>query len=338
MLKSSLYLTDLNPNVDSGLNHQLWGIVNALMLGEYTSRNVMITGFYPHYNIPKTINLYYLINIDETNKKLKEIGLNTSIIPYDSQIPWTRTAYPNPVFNKFKDIPGVKRFHDMIEALRGEDHIRYVDIWTVFVWPLMYPYDNDPYLSNKAIKIFTCLIPSPMIKIEVLKELHNIYPMKKSENIYFAMHLRLEDDWVDHLTKKYNHPDNIYFGYTEEKFIETIYSEITTLIDNNFCGEGNEDIKIYLATGLHLTENRNRNILARLEERYPERFVYHTSSKIEWDKVFEHIDTCRELEGYIDLHICLGAQKIICSKLSSFSSSIKYVFDYKGKECYQYSS
>lgn len=47
----SVYLTNPNPKNVYGLNHQLWCIANALMIGEYTDRNIMVNGFYPDYNI-----------------------------------------------------------------------------------------------------------------------------------------------------------------------------------------------------------------------------------------------------------------------------------------------
>jgi len=329
MLRGNIYLIDVNPvrggKHGNGLNHQLWCVVNALMIGEYTSRNIMVSGFYPDYNLDNKMNICNIIDIDKTNEKLQEGGFNVRLLPYDSQLPWTRTAYPNPVFNKFVKIEPAKRFHSMIEALRNEEHIRYVDLWSSFVWPIMNPYGYNNELVAKATTMFLSIVPSSMIRFIVSERSVNL------TDEYDVIHLRLEDDWMIHITETL---ENIHNGKTIEDCTKDIYQEILGIIDEKLSDTENNDI--YIATGLNNGENINKYILEDLEEKYPGRLVYKTQKTCDWSKIFPNAGPCRDIEAYLDLLICLDGKRFIGGVLSSFSSSLKHCFRNQGKPFYQY--
>ena len=324
MLRSNIYLTDVNPKIGNGLNHQLWCIVDALMIGEYASRNIMVTGLYPDYDSRIKLNLSNIIDIDRTNDELQKHGFSARLLPYDSEIPWTTTAYTNPVFNKFVSMEPNVRFYKMIEALEAESHIRYVNLWTTFVWPFMAPYGNVIELHQKAIQVFKCLTPSPMIRFIVNQRL------KQLKSDYYVVHLRLEDDWIRFITQDYK--NNIHYGKTEEDCTRDIYNDIVSLIDQHMPG----DNEIYIATGLNNGENKNKYILDELKEKYPNRLAFKDGKTCEWSEIFPGFDPCREIEGYIDLHVCLHGKIFIGSVMSSFSTSLKYCYDIENKPVYQY--
>lgn len=326
---SGIYLTNPNAGINYGLNHQLWCIVDALMIGHYTGRDIMVSGFYPDYNNDYKINLCNILDIDETNEELSYVGINSKLIPYNSRITWIRSKFPNPVFRQeFVKIPGKERFFGMIEKLKTESEY-YIDLYTSFVWPLMTPYDHDPELSEQATKIFLALMPSSLIQLCVTQRLEelNIF---SDEKVYYSIHLRLEDDWVNHMTKIYKLSK--HFGKEKETFSKEIFNEIIgyiNMLDNN---------KIFVATGLGKDEHMNNYMLTELDKLFPNRICVSHHKACDWDWIFPGITNAREIEGYIDFLICLDSKKFISSFYSSFSVSLKYCLKLLGVEYYTYNA
>jgi hypothetical protein len=311
------YLIDLNPNCNYGLNHQLWCIADALIIAHYVNRKVMVRGFYPDYNNRYQIDLSNIINIEETNNNLLKKGFRTSILPFNKNIEWNLSRYPNPVYNdNFTNIYTDNKFDIMIEKLKEEKE-GYIDLYTCFVWPLMLPYNYRQDYVKEVISIFLCLEPSALIKCCVQKRLQEV-GIQNSEK-YNAIHLRMEDDWVTHLTSNYKH--NFHYGKTFELYTQEMIHQVCEKIQ---WLNGN---KLFTATGLKKSENQNNYILDDLNEKFPS-LVYAKNKMCSWKEVFSGVNEAREIEGYIDFLICLNAEQVIASYYSSFSVSLKYCREY----------
>ena len=321
------YLTDLNPTTWYGLNHELWCLVDGLMICNETGRNLMTRGFYPDYNSKFTVDLNIIIDITETNKKLKENGFSCKIAPFDETVIWERSKYSNPVYNSnFCNLQGRDRFFKMTSALK-EEKGDYLDLFTTFVWPLMHPYDYDKELTERAIKLFLCLCPSALIKLCVEKRKEQLNLSEK----YDAVHLRIEDDWMNHLTIHYKH--NPHFGKTFEACSNDIFRQVVDKIRLQFSDQN----PTFIATGLIKTENVNNSKISELKTQFGEkRIIVGIKKMCNWEKIFPSVGCAREIEGFIDFLICLNSEKAIVSSHSSFSVCLKYLRDYQKKETFVY--
>lgn len=320
-MQKKRYLTNLNTRQNYGLNHELWCIVDALMIGESTERNIMVTGFYPDYNSKFTIDLNEIIDMGATNKALLSQGFSVQLEHFDKRIVWTRTKYQNPVYLHFDHIKGKERFLTMVEALKGEDGIENVDLFTSFVWPIPWAFGHDQNLMNTATRMFLCLTPSSFIQDCVKKR--KTFLGLQDEN-YVAVHLRLEDDWVTHLTLQYK--GTPHFGKTEESFSKEMFDSI---VDHLKKMDEGVDQKIFLATGLGKTLQKNNFLIREMQSSFgPERVRVCQEKAFEWKDKYKEIGDAREIEGYIDFLLCLNAKRAILATYSSFSVSLKYCRDF----------
>lgn len=311
------YLTNLNTCQNYGLNHELWCIVDALMIGESTERNIMVTGFYPDYNSKFTIDLNEVIDIQHTNENLLKNGFSVQLQPYDKDINWVSTKYKNPVFGHFDSIKGKQRYLTMIEALKQEDS-QNIDLFTTFVWPIPWAFGHDKELMDKATQMFLCLSPSQFIE-SCVKERVNFLNLADS---YFVIHLRLEDDWVTHLTSKYK--GTCHFGKTEESFSHEMFDSIINILKKQ---NDSEEI-IFLATGLGKTSHKNNHMIQNMKEIFGDHRIKACKQGVTvWKEKYPGIGDARELEGYIDFLICLKAKRAILATHSSFSVSLKFCRD-----------
>ena len=73
-----------------------------------------------------------------------------------------------------------------------------------------------------------------------------------------------------------------------------------------------------------------------MKEKYPNRLVFKEEYTCEWSEIFPGIGPCREIEGYIDFQICLHGKLFIGSRMSSFSTSLRYCYSIENKPVYQY--
>lgn len=324
----SLYLTDLNPGRNYGLNHELWCIVTAIMIGDNTNRDIMVSGFYPDYNSDYKVDLNRIIDISKTNENFRKLGVKSKLVPFRENIPWVMTKDQNPVFKP--DICGLwgkERFYRVIEKLNFEEQYMYINLYTTFVWPIMGTFGLDDELCERAIRIFLCIEPSTMVKLFVEQKMSEL---ELGDN-YYSLHMRLEDDWINHLTT-WDGTSNK--GKTFEELSENFYNEIIGLIDTHMDMEDN---KIFVATGLLKNENRNNNLLIDLEKKYPGKITYSSNSTENLAVCFPLAKSCREIEGFIDFLICTKSKKCILSTHSSFSVSLSYVLPFLDKETLKYS-
>ena len=322
MTERPLYLTDLNPQTHYGLNHELYCIVDALMIGHFTGRDIMTTGFYPDYNGPVTIPLSDVLDLEETNRKLREMGILSKLHDFAPLETWTDSQYINPVFRpEFLKLPGNRRFTEMISALLNEKAAKEprVNLWTTFVWPFMTPFDYDPLLTKISVQIFCCLTLSEKMEQGVKTRLARTIG---SDQSYYVCHLRLEDDWVNHLSTVLENPHR---GNSFEDISRSIFQEIVTYIENE-C----QDKKIFIATGLGKSEQRNNFYLDKLQEMFPDRLFIDRKTYQNWGEIYPGVKFGRELEGLIDYTICQRAEKLILAWYSSFSVSLKYFCAEKG--------
>lgn len=326
--EKKVYHTNLNPINNNGLNHQLFGIVDGLMIANFCNRDLCHNEFSPDYNLSLKIPLRDVIDVDYLNLMLKKMGFVSQIIPYDRGQTWVETKYTNPVYRReFLQFRGAERFHRMIEALLQEEN-HYMYLYTSFVFPIPEAFGNDIPLTNMAVSISKLLIPSPKMQklVDARKELLEL------GDSYHCIHLRLEDDWVIHLTEKLE--TSIHRGKTREGFSREIFDSIVKIIREKF----NDGKKIFVATGLGKSENVNDYLLEELFKLFPERIAVVYGKACIWDEHYPGIGPARELEGFIDFSICQQAESAILASYSSFSISLRMSFNYDLKPNFSYAA
>ncbi|MEX0597954.1 MAG: hypothetical protein WD512_15805, partial [Candidatus Paceibacterota bacterium] len=240
------------------------------------------------------------------------------LVEYDPNIEWIKGQFLNPLSNQdFINLPEPSRWITMILVLKAERE-KYINLESCFVWPLMHPYASNKDMCKLSIQIFLSLVPSNMIKLCVQQK------RRRMTKNYCGVHMRLEDDWINHLMK-YNLDKNF------EELSDKIFTEITESmkridIDKDF----------FIATSLGKNKNRNNYYLEKLKDIFPNRI--HIFDKVcEWKEIYPEIIEAREIEGYIDFHMCLNADILILSNLSSFSQSLEFCFNELGKPYHKYS-
>jgi hypothetical protein len=318
-----LYLTNLNPRLDYGLNHQLWCIVKGLMIGHYVGRDIVVNGFFPDYNHHYHIPIEQIIDIDKTNERLIKAGFNSKIVINDLNIEWKQSKYQNPFLSEFVNHDWNKRFVNMIHALKKEskENENYnLDILTTFIWPVMYYFRDNQILHNQLINIFCQLVFSTTIQ-NIVKQTKIDCGLDNLE--YHSCHMRLENDWVEHITKKYN-INNKHLGKPKEEYSQEIFEIIFSYIKNT-------DKKIFIATGLGKSDQENNFLLEKLLKIFPSKICISKNLDC-WKNLFPGTKFGRELNGLIDLIICLDSKQYLGGCYSSFSETIKLVFNYNHKK------
>jgi len=318
-----LYLTDLNPEQSNDLCKELWGMVISIMIGEYTLRDVMFTGFYLDYNSNYKIDLETIINIPKTNQNLKEIFINTNIIPFDKKINWDVSKFIRPAMrNDVFRLNGQERFNKIINNLKSEPQHKFLDLYQTFFYPPLSVFGHDIDLCKKAKQILFSIEPSNFIKALVNDKINDMELGKE----FFSLHMRLEDDWINNLVEK----DETFNNRTFASVTFLLYNRITEAIDKL-----PKNGKIFIASELGRKMNKNNYLLIDLIKKYPGRITLFEETLI-LQEIFPLTQYCREIEDYIEFLICLKSKKCILNSRSIFAENLKYSFEILDKEYIEY--
>lgn len=333
------FLVNLNPVNGSGLFNQMITLVNSIIVGNYTGRDIVIWGFCANYNDNhNTIPLHKVFDISHINSMLISYNLPVKIMDYedfDHNIRWKRCAAVDLIFDKTS--PTTKNnFFGMIEILK-DNKDKYLHPNRMFsLFDVIY--NKNIYLTDRNNKLIkSMIIPSQDQQLNI-NDNHQLcdYMIKLSNNILFdlkfhpsfyeiinfcksiysldnygSIHFRLEDDMIksivgDDQTKIKNYSEVIFSRYLIE--IKKIFKP--------------NDV-IYISTHLCKSNNYNNNKLYELKKLYPKIVFIETNL---WRKEFPYIDEGREIDAIIDYLICRDSHSFICFEGSTFSNTLRDFF------------
>jgi hypothetical protein len=314
--EKNLYLTHLNKKLHFGLFNQLWGILNALILAHYAKRDLMISGFYPDYNNNYSIDISCILDIEKVNSYLQSIDMTCKIVPYDNNIIWRKTQFPDMIFDLYKyKYERESKLDSFIRMIKFDDVFPNVDLISTFSCPIMCGFIDDERILVLSNKIKQCLIPNEMI----LKCINERCPTES----YNSIHLRLEDDWLKHLRR------------LDAEFSRSVFDRIVKMIQLHM----NDGKKIFISTGLGKSSHMNNFLLDEFVELFPKRIVICYDRARDWKELYSGITEGREIEAFIDYNICLKSDKFIGASGSTFSLNLidirnntkspSYVVDYE---------
>jgi hypothetical protein len=345
------YCVVLNGCVSSGMTHQLWGIVNALIIGHYVGRNVVFPGYHVSYNSKKTIHIHELFDIDHINKFISDStnlgGFKSQILPYPTEgehRQWVESKYPDALMHdEWSKLKPQHRLMTMIARFCEEEHnIQNVKMISFFINPVNYYFGAIPCLYYDSLQMILNMRPCKKI-MDIVDDIKS----KIGEN-YYAVHLRLEDDWIKYITtfKK----ENDRYGQTFEEASTDMFNRYVKCLEEILSEMKEQDnIKIYIATSLEKYPNKNNNFIDDLCKKF--KGVCMRPSVIPWQTVFpttiDEIDNgihhlqfggyennnlndsdknCRDLEAIIDFEMCKGASGFVGLIKSNFSFAIHEIF------------
>ena len=136
-------------------------------------------------------------------------------------------------------------------------------------------------------------------------------------NKFSAIHLRIEDDIIFH------RPDK---NVPEREYGEKIKNNYVSYINKNFV----RDEVIYLSTFLLKGLNKYNYLPMILRNDHPN-MKYWKKPEYYWRNDFKDLSEGREIDALIDYLICLSANRFLGFDGSTFSETIKYYFEFYGK-------
>jgi hypothetical protein len=291
------YLMNLNTAKFCGLCNQLWTLVNGLMVGRYVGRNICTTGLFPERKDERTIPLSTIFDLHQFNNVLTRLGFSIQLTD-NINVPWK----PSPTAPK-DDGSLLQRL-----ANYSKDTDEYLKCPFLFTYPLLSYYPDDS-TRDIIMSIFNEL----PFNSTVLSVINSITGSLGLTN-YIAIHLRLEDDMINHIIGSFYKGCNKTFDECSKILIDRYFRAIQEL-----CPPGST---IYVATYLSKSNNANNHVLNRLRQMYPKTNLCPT----DWRKQFPSFPQGREIDAIVDYIISTRATKFIGMDISTFSESISYTF------------
>ena len=289
------YKIDTDRLGPTGLLNQLIHLINALTLGHLTKRIIYNPTFLPNYNSLSSIPLSEIVDIDQLNKVLAELKLNTQVQMGNNldNCDWSI---------KYK---GIFLFNNALESIvniLAKDNDPYIDLGQLFAM----------YNTNHELLVIRANIH---IDMPFKSQYYDILDYCKSKYLdakYNAVHLRLEDDWP-HLGSKCNSPEE-----STNKIVDSYNNAMSQLFSTYDT--------IFIATHLLKSKNKNDWVMDEIKKKYP-----NCVHSIPWRDHFPDIPQGREIDALVDYLICRNAEKFIGIWPSSFSIIIDGIARIKGK-------
>jgi hypothetical protein len=259
----------------TGFVNQLTHLVHAIIIGHLAKRKIYRPHFLPDYNSLKSVPYSEIIDIPTLNEGLCQLNFDTQIdFETDlSNVEWDM-RYHNSLTKPTEKLPIEK-----VSSYFDETTPSYVDLGSC------YRLLNPGALESIIFRLLRFL--------PVFEEVADWCRSTSLQGDYTALHLRLEDDWLDYLTKVYYASYDYCAGIIYRKFIKALE-------------ETGSDTTVYLATSLHLSKNRYSHLVDDIKQRRPGVVL-----KPNWRAQFPNVLPGREIEALIDFLICRKASLLI---------------------------
>ena len=279
-----VYIIDLNSLLYSGLVNQLYSLVNGIIICHLTNHDLAVPRFYPQYNLLETIPLEDILDLPHLQKIMEELEIKVYILPVPSG-EYAKSKHFNPALGPINHF-GLKH---IVESLKSETGTK-----------------NLGYVFSDLLFKETPLFPELIRRIKFSPEFEEIVESLKIPEEYLGVHLRIEDDMLEHFKK-----DIQYLN--ENKFLEDCGRNLYLNYRKKIFG----DKKIFLATYLGKKDHRMNWILADLSKDY-------TIIPGSWRKHFPQIPSGREIDAIIDYIVMTRATRFIGFRRSTFSQAIEF--------------
>lgn len=286
--------------IERGLCNQLMSFVHSLMLSHASKRDIYDPKFRIDYRSETLIPLSSIIDMNFLNELMSSLGINCRIVfdKYLEKISWNLHPYRGWLWGTSRRLEYHCTNIDM-------DPNTYLDI----ACGLELTMNMADEMKNLEINIFK--------NMRVTSEYNEVFEYCVQNYLvsgYKAVHLRLEDDWLDHLmsvTGIYN--IEYHSGIICENYLKAINEKFSP------------DDTIFIATYLTRSKNRNTWIIDKIRERFPK-----VTLALPWREKF-NLPIGREIDAFIDYMICINAEFLIGINGSTFSIVTTDIVRAKGK-------
>jgi len=299
--RSKYYKVHLNPDRTSGLFNQLYSLVNAILLGHYTNRKILLTYFYPEYNTDEEIPIGKIIDLSRLNLIISQLNLSTYVHDVSTFLghvkseidTCSKSCYYNPT----------KRSGDLLQILAelSKDQGQILDLGDTFSNTL---FSNMQSCQQLLIKIPFNNCFDPVV---------NHIKTKLGLTQYKSIHLRLEDDMLKSLSK--------WSSITGPIIYQGYLSELKLMIRDHE--------QIFVATHLTKSPNEMNSSFQHLRQIYPS--IVMSSG---WRENFPSFYKGRDIDALVDYLICRDAESFLGFSYSTFSRVTMLYLENRGKICY----
>jgi len=303
------YLFELAPYKNSGLNNQIYGILNGLILCWMSKRKMVVTGYYPHFSIDKSSHLGELLDLEWMNTYLDKYGLKIMDIR-DLKIPqqqWKQSRCPNVLCSDY----AVQQQSGYLERLK-QDMAKDTDTYIIQGSAL---HVNVAILQqppqDEIRKMFRDIALNIRFSQWIRDEATRIQAEIGLGSRYLCVHFRFEDDMVDALYRKRR--DRFPRDADVDRQVQIVYERYRQKIKDLQRLVG--DLPIYLCTGLAVGNNKYSYLLADLKKEFP---------KVVWKN--KGLGKGREIDAAVDLILAQGCSGFVGFGFSSFSWIVQLVF------------
>lgn len=286
-----------------GLFNQFINVINGLMIGHCSKRQIYNPRFLPDYRSTNWIPLSSVIDIPHLNGMLRSLELNTQIEVDEklSKIEWKVSPNRGFLFQTISN--SLVQVSSFVEQ---ESH-DFLDIGWVFSLVM----EKDQSIRDIELHIYK--------NIQFLPEYKTVFNYCLNNYLntpYNVVHLRLEDDWINHQIATSS--SKLSF----EEHSQIIWEKYCEAMARMFTPQD----KIFIATYLNKTVQRNNHYIDQIRLLYP-----NAITATPWRENF-NLPTGREIDAIIDFMICRNGEKFIGLGGSTFSVLTAQIIHSNGKE------
>ena len=279
-----------------GLCNQLTAISKGIIFGILSERDIFFSGFQLDYRDENNICEFHdIININYIQKKLIEKNIFIKIFS-DKNIIGSKI--------KIDTNQNISNITNFIKYLFYDEN-KNIDLLDIDN-PISSNIPNEYYYIMEYINL------NIKFTDKYIEYANNIKNILNLNNNYDAIHIRLEDDAINHMkSSSINKKDD--FIYINNICKDIYISELDNLIKNNV-----KNNKIYVCTSLIYDENYNNIFYKEIKEKYNLIDKNDIIKSIENENILEN-KKCREIYGIIDFIIARDSLFFIGVDWSSFS-------------------
>jgi FkbM family methyltransferase len=280
-----------------GLFNQINNLINGLLIGHKTNRDVFDSKFLPDYRSIDSVPISTVIDVDHLNQFLTDLNLNVQINT-DKNLDksnWVKPHYYGFIYNISNNL------NEISKIISQEKH-SYLSIGWCFSLVLQ----TDEDIKKIEFEIYK--------NLRFRSEYYEVFNYCKDKYLgqkHNVVHLRLEDDLINHGKGELSF----------EQYSQNLFDKYAKAMDSLFS----KDEIIYIASHLHKGQNKNNYMTDELKQKYPNIIM-----SIPWRNLF-NLPVGREIDGIIDYLICINAEKFIGLGGSTFSMITGRILTTKNK-------
>jgi hypothetical protein len=319
------YLINPKSEITRGLCNQLYNIVAGIIIGIFNNRNIVIKDFYPDLKLNNTVPISQIIDLEYLNKFL--ISYNIKILDYyeiEENINWVKTSHENLFcIDEFFDENNFLKSYNLIKSEKN----KYINLEQTFLSSIF----TNKYLLNTAN-----LILFNIKFANIFYEIKNICKFNLDLDQYNVIHLRMEDDLINHLNNVHinsieNDPNTECIIPKNERNKFNLKFNPSQSIINLYNLKISEYInkKVYISTYLLKNVNVNDFYLINLNKNNK-----NIIRSYNWREKYRDFLKGREIDAIIDILISIDGENFLGLESSTFSQIISKMYMLNNKNFY----